>query len=185
MDQFSVPLIVVLLAVMVSTATDLWRFKIHNAITFPLLVSGVAYHGCTAGMTGLGESLASALFGFGVLIVFFAMGGVGAGDVKLLAGIGAWLGVPLTFLVFIASALACGLYALVVIIACGRVRETWINFQILWYRLAAVGKHLGAEEHVETEVGRADRRTRVIPYAAMVALGLMSLIVLALFVRTR
>ena len=42
-----------------------------------------------------------------------------------------------------------------VIIACGRVRETWINFQILWYRLAAVGKHLGAEEHVEEEVRRA------------------------------
>src|SRR5262249_50550892 len=98
------------------------------------------------------------------------------------AGSGAWLGFPLTFLVFIASALACGLYALVVMVACGRVRETWINLQILWYRLRVVGKHLGAEEQVETEGGRADRRTRVIPYAAMVALGLVSLIVAALLV---
>ncbi len=178
-QQMSIPGSVVLLVVLITASTDLWTFKIHNAITFPLLVSGVAYHGLTAGMTGLAESLLGVLFGFGLLFLFYAMGGVGAGDVKLLGGIGAWLGIPLTFWVFIASALACGLYALIVVVAFGRVRETWIKLQIVWHRLAAVGRHLGAEEHVETEVNHTDRRTRVIPFAAMVAVGLVVLMVLA------
>ncbi len=171
-----VPLIVVSAAVLVAAVIDFWKFKIHNLLTFPLFLSGVLYHGVNEGGAGMAESLVSALFGIGVLIVFYAMGGVGAGDVKLLGAIGAWLMMPLTFWVFMASSLAAGLYALVLVIYSGRFRETGINLRIMWYRLLAVGRHLGGEDRVETELTREDRRVRVIPFAAMIAVGMFSLL---------
>jgi prepilin peptidase CpaA len=170
------PLIVVGSAVLVAAVIDLWKFKIHNLLTFPLFLSGVVYHGIMGGGIGVAESLVSAFFGILVLIVFYTMGGVGAGDVKLLAAIGAWLKLPLTFWVFIASSLAAGVYALILIIWTGRTRETWVNLRILWFRLLAVGRHLGAEDQMETELRREDRRGRVIPFAAMMAVGMLSLL---------
>jgi prepilin peptidase CpaA len=107
------------------------------------------------------------------------MGGVGAGDVKLLAAIGAWLCLPLTFFVFVASALATGMYALVLIVTCRRFSDTWVNLKIIYYRLTAVARHLGADDHVELAVTKDDRRSRVIPFAAMVALGMLGLMVMA------
>jgi prepilin peptidase CpaA len=171
-----IPISVVLVAVLVTAVTDVWRFKIHNVLTVPLLLSGLIYHAATAGSIGFAVSLLGALFGFGLLILWYLLGGMGAGDVKLMAGIGAWLGLPLTFYVFIASSLAAGAYALVLILMYQRTGETWVNLQIAWHRLTAVGRYLGAEERVEREVTRPDRRQRIIPFAAMVALGIVGLL---------
>jgi prepilin peptidase CpaA len=101
------------------------------------------------------------------------MGGIGAGDVKLLAGVGAWLGLPLTFYVFIASSLAAGVYAMVLLVTSRRLRETWVNLQIAWYRLKAVGRYLGSDSDVQETLTQSDRRQRLIPFAAMVAIGLV------------
>ena len=171
-----VPVIVTLTAVVIAAVIDIWKYKVHNLLTFPLLLSGVVYHGIVAGGAGVADSVLSALFGMGVLIIFYAMGGVGGGDVKLLAAIGAWLKLPLTFWVFVASSLAAGVYAVVVILYSGRTKETWTNLRIIGYRLLAVGRHLGAEDEIETEIGRDDRRVRLIPYAAMMAVGMVSLL---------
>ena len=171
-----VPVIVVSMAVFIAAIIDIWKYKVHNLLTVPLFLSGVAYHCVVAGGAGLMDSLLGALFGMGVLIVFYAMGGVGAGDVKLLAAVGAWLKFPLTFWVFIASSLAAGIYAMILVAYSGRTHETWTNLRIVWYRLLAVGRHLGAEDQIEVEVNRDDRRMRVIPYAAMIAVGMASLV---------
>jgi prepilin peptidase CpaA len=170
------PVTVVLLAALTAAVTDVWSFKVPNAITLPLLLSGLAYHGVTGGAPGLAGSALGALFGFGILIAFYAMGGVGAGDVKLMAAVGAWLGMPLTFYVFLASALATGGYALFLLLLFGKVKEVWVHLQILWQRLTVLGRHLGAHDGVLLEGNRVDRR-RLIPFAAMVALGLLCLIV--------
>jgi prepilin peptidase CpaA len=173
---FPIPICVVLAAVLVTAVTDLWKFKIHNVLTLPLLASGLLYHAVAEGTPGFAASLLGALFGFGLLIVLYILGGMGAGDVKLMAGVGAWLGLPLTFYVFLASSLAAGVYALVIILAYRRTGETWVNLQIAWHRLAALGRYLGAEDRVETEVARPDRRGRIIPFAAMMALGILGLL---------
>jgi prepilin peptidase CpaA len=173
---------VVLVAVLVTAVTDVWKFKIHNVLTLPLLVSGLLYHALAAGLPGFTVSVLGALLGFGLLIVLYLLGGMGAGDVKLMAGIGAWLGLPLTFYVFLASSLAAGIYALVIILIYQRTSETWVNLQIAWHRLSAVGRHLGANERVELEVARSGRRARIIPFAAMIALGMLGLVAWMWFV---
>jgi prepilin peptidase CpaA len=168
-----IPISVVLIAVLVTAVTDVWKFKIHNLLTLPLLASGLIYHAVVGGWGGCAASLLGALIGFCPLIVLYILGGMGAGDVKLMAGVGAWLGPLLTFYVFLASSLAAGVYALVIIFMYQRTSETWVNLQIAWHRISAVGRYLGAEERVEAEVARPDRRGRIIPFAAMIALGIL------------
>ena len=166
--------VVVLIGVAITAVTDLWKFKVYNLLTLPLLCTGLFYHGFVGGTGEFTGSLLGALFGFTVLVPFYCMGGMGAGDVKLMAAVGAWLGMPQTFAVFIASSLAAGCYALYLIIAHGKVTETYVNFKILWHRLRAIGRYLGAEDNVEAAVSRADRASRLIPFAAMVAIGVLA-----------
>ena len=170
----AVPVIVVLVAAFVAAATDIWKFKVYNALTLPLLVSGLLYHAFRA---ELADSLLGVLFGFASLIVLYIIGGMGAGDVKLMAAVGAWLGMPLTFYVFIASSLAAGVYSIGLVVWTGQVGETAVNLQILWLRLASVGRFLGSDDMVESEVRRSDRRKRIIPFAAMVAIGLVATLI--------
>jgi prepilin peptidase CpaA len=151
--------------------TDLWQFRVHNLLTLPLLVGGLIYQSVTEGTSGLANGLLGALFGFSALVLFWMMGGMGAGDVKLMAGVGAWLGPTLTFYVFIASSLAAGVYSIVLVLTNRRLRETWVNLQIAWYRLKAMGRYLGSD--VEGAVTLAGRRQRLVPFAAMVAIGLI------------
>ena len=173
-SQTAVPVIVVLVAALVAAATDIWKFKVYNALTLPLLVSGLLYHAFRA---ELADSLLGVLFGFASLIVLYIIGGMGAGDVKLMAAVGAWLGMPLTFYVFIASSLAAGVYSIGLVVWTGQVVETAVNLQILWLRLASVGRYLGSDDMVESEVRRSDRRKRIIPFAAMVAIGLVATLI--------
>jgi prepilin peptidase CpaA len=174
-----IPVAVVLTAALVATVTDLWCYKLYNVFTLPLLVSGIVYHSLTPSppALGLGGSLLGFAFGFGVLLVFHLLGGVGGGDLKFMAAVGAWLGLPLTFDVFLASSLAAGLYALVIIVARGRLRETWLNLQLAWLRFKILGQHLAAEDRVEIVVQDPDRRWRVVPFGGMVALGLLGLLI--------
>jgi prepilin peptidase CpaA len=170
---------VVLVAVAVAVVTDLWAFKIYNALTLPLVAFGIAYHGIIAGPAGLADSAAGTAAGFGVFFLVFLLGGMGGGDVKLMAGVGAWLGVSVTLVVAALASLAAGVYALVVVCTGGQVRETWLRLAVLAHRVAAVGRHFAAEDSVERAVGRADRRARLVPFAAMTGVGLVALLVLA------
>jgi prepilin peptidase CpaA len=164
---------------LIAALTDLRRFKVYNVLTLPLLLSGLVYHSVAGGLSEAGwtagflNSLLGVLCGAGILFLCYLMGGMGAGDVKLMAALGAWLGVPLTLYVFVASSVAAGLYAVALILASGRARETWVNLQIIWHRVTAVGRHLAAEDRIESEVNRADRRRRIIPFAVMVAVGVI------------
>jgi prepilin peptidase CpaA len=167
----AVPIMIVLLAAFVAAVTDIWKFKVYNALTVPLLVSGLLYHGFQGDLT---HSLVGILFGFAALITLYLVGGMGAGDVKLMAAVGAWLGWPLTFYVFIASSLAAGIYSLLLVVLTGKVGETVVNLHIVWLRLSSIGRYLAADDRVEKEVLRSDRRRRIIPFAAMVAIGIVA-----------
>jgi prepilin peptidase CpaA len=168
---------VVLAAVFVAAVTDVWKFKVHNVVTFPLLIGGLVFHGISEGPLGLGGSLLGATFGFGVLIGIYILGGMGAGDVKLMTAIGAWLGLELTFYVFLASSLAAGIYALAMIVINHRIPETWLNVRIACHRLAALGRFLATEQRVEAAVAQPDRRGRIVPFAAMIGFGVVATIV--------
>ena len=165
------PIVVVICAGIVAAVTDLWKFKVHNLLTIPLLLSGVVFHAVSDGWSGAGGSLLGLLFGFVVLLVPYLIGGLGAGDVKLMAGVGAWLGMPATFYVFAISSIAAGVYGLILVLTNGSARELWVRLQILCYQCLTMFRYLGTEERIETAVERVDRR-RLIPFAAMMPIGI-------------
>ena len=169
-----IPVVLVLAAALVAAVTDVWKFKVYNLLTFPLLAGGLLYHAFHGGTSELTGSAAGAITGFGMMIVLYMIGGMGAGDVKFVTALGAWLCLPLTVYVLMAGCVAAGVYAAVLLITASSLRETMLNIQILWLRLNCLGRHLGYEDRVETEVKRQDRRLRLIPFSAMIALGLVA-----------
>lgn len=178
-QSLGIPILVVLVGALVGALTDVWQFKVHNLLTFPLLLSGLLYHGILEGMPGVTASLLGALFGFGTLLILYVLGGMGAGDVKFVAAVGAWLGFPVTLVILLAAFIAAGIYAIALLVLFGNLRETWVNVQIACHRVLAFGRYLGAEDRAEIEVQRGDRRRRLIPFTAMVALGIVAVVVVA------
>ena len=71
---------------------DLAVRRISNWIPIAAFISGVAYHAATRGWSGVGSALGGAIGGFLVFLVFYVLGGMGGGDVKLMGGFGAVLG---------------------------------------------------------------------------------------------
>jgi prepilin peptidase CpaA len=174
LEVYPVPIALVLIAATIAAVTDVWKFKVYNLLTIPLFVSGLLYHAVHGGAAGLAGSFFGALIGFGLMILLYAMGGMGAGDVKFVTALGAWLGLPLTLYVLGAGCVAAGAYSAVLMVIGASWRETALNMQILWLRLVCLGRHLGSEDRVEDEVKRSDRRRRLIPFTAMIALGLVA-----------
>ncbi len=104
-------------AVLVLAAViDGWKLKVPNWITIPLIITGWAYCTVHCGWQGLGMSLLGTAVGLGLLLPAYAIGGMGAGDVKLLAGVGAWVGSAHTLYAFCASAMVGGLIAVGMIV---------------------------------------------------------------------
>lgn len=71
------------------------QLKVPNWLTFPMILSGWVYSGVAFGWEGLAWSIGGAVIGLLLLLPAYAIGGMGAGDVKLLAGVGAWMYVML------------------------------------------------------------------------------------------
>src|SRR5262249_49681106 len=78
--------------VLVACATDLPSRRIPNVLTFGSAAAGMVFALATSGMAGLGMSVAGWLIGCALFLPLFLLRGMGAGDVKLLAALGAWLG---------------------------------------------------------------------------------------------
>lgn len=163
-----VSLVVVAVVTLIAATTDLWKFKVYNVLTLPTLAVGLLVSPFNGGIQA---SLLGATVGFGLLVVFFALGGVGAGDVKLLTAIGAWIGPAMVLHVFIGTAFAGGLYAFVLVVLRSGVFSARDEVATLGIRLMtpSLWKRPGA--HLEAEVARDDRRRRLVPYAAMICVG--------------
>ncbi|MCL5744378.1 MAG: A24 family peptidase [Acidobacteria bacterium] len=71
---------------------DLAARRISNWIPLAALAGGVCWHATISGWRGVLAALLGAAAGFGVFLVFYLLGGMGGGDVKLMAGFGSLLG---------------------------------------------------------------------------------------------
>lgn len=170
---FSIPWVIASLVVMAAAVSDLRTFRIPNTLTLPALLAGLVYHGVGGGWADLQSSLAAVFFGGGLLLMLHALGVMGAGDVKLMAAIGAWLGLPFTYDLFVITALATGLCSVVMVIVQRRLGLATANTLRLLLWLLTFGRHHTAVERVEVVVKLEDRRRRLIPFAVMMTIGMM------------
>src|SRR4051812_32604472 len=104
MTTYGLLLCLPMLALLVWAAVTDWSSRrIPNWLTFTLALSGVAQAAFGTGPVGLRPSLSGLALGFALTFIYFALGAMCAGDVKLLAGVGAWLGPWGTAQVFLAE----------------------------------------------------------------------------------
>ncbi len=111
----------------VVTFTDIDEGIIPDVITYPGMLIGLAFSFFTIGI----KSALFGMLGFGLvffLIALLSRGGMGGGDVKLVAVIGAFVGPLHSVLVFILSSLAGGLWAIGLLLFRGAGRKTEVRF---------------------------------------------------------
>lgn len=101
-----------LAVVLIATATDLRSRRIPNWLVFPFLLAGFVVSGWLHGWHGIAQSAEGMALAFFVFGFFFWVGGIGAGDVKLCAAIGAWVGPWQMTMALILISLAGGVMAL-------------------------------------------------------------------------
>jgi prepilin peptidase CpaA len=114
------------------------RLKVPNWLTYSLVISGWAYSLLAGGWQGLLSSLLGTAVGLGLLLPAYAIGGMGAGDVKLLAGVGAWVYSTHTFYAFCISAIVGGFLAVAMVIRRGAVRKHAAQLQAILLEIMTV-----------------------------------------------
>jgi prepilin peptidase CpaA len=164
----SVSAVAVVSVVLAAAVYDLRTRRLPNALTFGAAGVALAVHGAVGGWS----ELAHAVLGWGVGLAFFlplyALGGMGAGDVKLLGAIGAWLGPMGAVWTGLYGAIAGGVMALVVAIGRGYLRTAIRNVGSLllaWF--------LAGPRPVEG-LTLADSKSIRLPYAVPLAAGALA-----------
>jgi len=126
MDIRTIAIIAVAIA---ATAYDLRSRRVPNVLTFGAAGAAFGYYLTIGGMSALGWSAGGWLLAVALFFPFFALRGLGAGDVKLLGAFGAWLGPMGALHLGFFTAAAGGLMAVIIVLARGVFRQTFVN---LW-----------------------------------------------------
>jgi prepilin peptidase CpaA len=129
-----------------AVAEDLARRTISNWIPVAALAGGLFCQVTEKGWRGIGAATLGALSGFGIFLIFYLLGGMGGGDVKLMAGFGALLGA-------------------------GRLLEAAFWTAVIGGLLAAIVLGAGWLRARKSDCPAKQALPRVIPYAPAIAAG--------------
>ncbi len=105
------------------SVTDLWKRKIPNLISLPVCIAALAIHTYFGGIEGFKFLGFGLLAGFFLFLLPFLMSGMGAGDVKGFAALGALIGPSAIFQTFLYTAIIGGLFSLIYILFACNIRE--------------------------------------------------------------
>jgi prepilin peptidase CpaA len=112
-EMIAIALLLPFLAAAVTT--DMLSRSIPNVLVILMLSCGVALQALSLTLGAVLWSLGGILVGFSILVPFYAFGGMGAGDVKLLAALGSFLGPWGTFVAGMGTLVVGGVLGLGVI----------------------------------------------------------------------
>ena len=144
------PIFFICTAMVVSAFIDWWKFKVPNKLTFPLILSGWLlgllnmFQLVPGGGHGwIGDALAGTFLACALLLPVYAIGGMGAGDVKMTMGFGSWIGAFYGF--------AVGWWIIVVAFCAGTIAGGVIGMAMIVLR----GNYRGNMQHVREIIGDA------------------------------
>jgi prepilin peptidase CpaA len=155
----------ILIVLAVATFTDLRSRRIPNWLVLPSLLAGIAVSGWLHGWHGIGQSFAGLALGVLIYGFLFWMGGMGAGDVKLCAAIGAWIGPDQLFVALVITGLAGGVMALCWAASGGFLKDLFKGAGDLVFGWKQRGMHR------DPEMVLANPLKRKMPYAPAIAIG--------------
>lgn len=161
------PFWLVTLMLVVAAAIDGYKLKVPNWITFPMILSGWAISTISFGWEGLGWSLAGTAVGLALLLPAYAIGGMGAGDVKLLAGVGAWVGCEITLYAFCVSAIVGGVIAVAMVLSRKAWQKHYYQFWTIWNEVITIRD----PEQLATIAAQRKSSMLLLPYGIPIAIG--------------
>ncbi|MBO9537636.1 prepilin peptidase [Herbaspirillum sp.] len=160
----------VLFALLLAAAvTDYRSYRIPNGLTLYGALFALAYHTATAAApwSALGWSAAGLGVGFFMLLPFYAIGVMGAGDVKLMAMAGAFIGLPGILYASVATFITGGLLALAVIL-CRRVFTRTLGNIRMMFQAVALSALGGIRPDLRIETRKSVGK---LPYGISIGLG--------------
>ena len=177
------PIALVSLAMIVAAIIDGWKLKVPNALTFPLIISGwilglfntfqiLPY----SGIGGIGGSLTATALGFALIFPVYAIGGMGAGDVKMQMGFGAWVGAYYSFaqaqyivlIAFCWGAIIGGIIAFFMILFRRQISTNLLNTREILSDLATK-----SVDETEQKAAARKQRMHLLPYGIPLCLGFL------------
>jgi len=165
MDRDSYLLLVALLLAVVGATIDLRQRRIPNWLTYPGIVLGFLLRGALFGWKGLAMALAGCLLAGGIMFLFFAVRAMGAGDVKIMAAIGALVGPRQVVGVLLATAICGGVLAIAYALYRRRMISTLKNLgSVLRFHAWA-----GVQAHPDLNLDNPSALR--MPYGLAIALG--------------
>ena len=176
------PVHVICIGMIAAAVIDWWKFKVPNKLTFPLIITGwllglANNFGLDAGAGGIGSAVFGTFLGCALLIPVYAIGGMGAGDVKMTMGFGSWMGAfygistgaDVIFWAFCVGVIVGGVIGLGMILARGQFRQ---NAQHLREILGDMFKSSGIGEIADKANARRPRWHRL-PYGVPLCIGFL------------
>ncbi len=157
----------VAVTLVLAAVIDGYKLKVPNWLTFPFIISGWLFSGVAFGWEGLWWSLAGTAVGLGLLLPAYAIGGMGAGDVKLLAGVGAWVWGTVTFHAFCVSAVAGALIAVAMVL----YKRAWSKHKAQFIGIA--NEIMTIRDPNQLAALAAERKSSMLllPYGIPIAIG--------------
>ena len=143
------------------------ELRVPNWQTFPMILAGLIFNMYCSGWSGLQFGLWGAAVGLACLLPLYAVGGMGAGDVKLMAGIGAWLGGSVVWNAFLVSTVVGGLMAVCMVAYRGTWWKHYGNFMMILHEFRTV------KNPAELSRIAAERKPRMmlLPYGIPICIG--------------
>jgi prepilin peptidase CpaA len=149
------------------------ELRVPNKLTFPMIIAGWAWSSIAYGAAGEGWymglmwSLAGTAVGLATLLPMYAIGGMGAGDVKMMAAIGAWVHCTTTFYAFCVSAIVGAILAVIMVIVAGEGKK---HFNMFFHILNEI-KTVGDPEALAQIATERKTKMRLLPYGIPLAIG--------------
>ncbi len=164
-----------LVCALIGSNWDIRERRIPNLLTGPAILAGLLLHGLLGGWSQLASSAVAGLIGGGIFALFYLAGGMGAGDVKLMAAVGCLLGLYPLRLMLLATAFSGALFALVLALCRGRLRQTLANVG------AIVAHHSRQGLTPHPDLNLANPQALRLPFAVPIAAGCCIVAVSALW----
>jgi prepilin peptidase CpaA len=172
------PIWFVTITLVVAAVIDGLKLKVPNWITFPMIISGWIYSAAFspyAGWEGLVYSLLGTLVGLALLMPAYAIGGMGAGDVKLLAGVGAWVWGTTTLYAFALSAVIGGVIAVLMVLS----RRTWFKHHAQFWMICTEILTVKDPEKLAAIAAERKPTMMLLPYGIPIAIGTIAYFAIA------
>lgn len=131
MDGLNIGILISLLTI--ATWHDVRSHRIPNALVLTGWVAGILLSAWLHGVTGIVSAVEGGVLGLAALLPFYMMRTLGAGDVKLMAVVGVFLGPTDVLMAILGTFLAGGVMALVVAIRVGMLSRLLQNLKLMLF----------------------------------------------------